>query len=366
MRLPRGFFANAINCGIKTKGLDLGLIAAQEPFECLGFFTNNKNVSYSVTVSRKNIKNKIKAILVNSGNANCFTHSDGLQDTENICYHLSEILNTSKNNIAIASTGIIGRKLPYQKIIGKLAKLVAGLKKDSSSFSQGILTTDTSRKVASATVNLGSSKGRIVGIAKGAGMVKPDLATMLAFILTDIKVDQRFFRRVAKAAIEDSFHRISIDGCTSTNDSVFFASTQKTKSIKTKTAKEDFSQKIKDVCLRLAKKIVKDAEGATKFISLSINEAQSLKQAHRAAFFCAESVLFKTAIYGNNPNWGRVVTALGQAGIKVDEDKFHVRSTSLKKNDVKINIYLGQGRAKKTIYTSDLTPGYVKINAGYS
>ncbi len=366
MILPDGFYASGIRCGIKKKGRDLGLILV-DGFACsAGVFTTNINCSYSVTLSKKHVKNPIKAVIVNSGNANCFTHKNGLKDTMKICLCLSEFLGVKKENILIASTGIIGKRLPLSKIKAAIPHLISNISRRGDDFSESILTTDTFPKMVSLKVNLKGKTVKIIGFAKGAGMINPFMATMLGFVLTDAKIKRSLLQKILVDAVEDSFNSITIDGCMSTNDCVFVLASGRSAVVQKDTDVKKFKEAIKKVLVGLARMIVKDAEGATKFIILKIEGAKTKEEAKRAAFCIANSSLFKTAMYGENPNWGRIVAALGAVGIKVGEKKLKILSSSLKKKEIVIRINLNRGKYAKTIYTSDLTPQYVKINAGYS
>jgi len=366
IKIPAGFLFSGINCGLKKNNKnDLGLIYCGSAAEALGFFTKNKNVSYSVTLSRKNISNPIKAVIANSGNANCFSHEAGLKDTEIITSKLAESLSADKRNVLIASTGIIGKKLPKEKIISAFPKLIAEMGKDKAeSFSQSILTTDTFKKISCSEIKLASGTARILGFAKGAGMIAPNVATMLVFILTDAILPRALFKKIAKEAINESFNSITVDGCMSTNDTVFVLSSRKNvlnsvKEINT------FSKEFKKVCLDLATMLVRDGEGASKFIKIAIKGAKTKEEAKRAGLSIANSNLFKCAVYGANPNWGRIIAALGHAGIEVSEG-IPIKMADLAKKDICIEVDLKRGAFSQTIYTSDLTPEYIKINAEYS
>ncbi len=363
MRLPKGFLLSGIHCGIKKKRLDLGLIYCQDPARAVGFFTKNLNVSYSVVAAKKNINNPVKAVLVNSGNANCYSHRTGLKDTEQIVKALAKKLKLKPANILIASTGIIGKKIPKEKIIAGFPKLIKGLGKNYRSFAKSILTTDTFTKVVCKRVT-GVKETNIVGFAKGAGMIYPNMATMLGFVLTDVSLAKGVFKKIARGAVAESFNSISVDGCTSTNDTVLLLSSGKV-AIKSKTQIKAFARSLKAVCLDLAKLIVRDAEGATKFIEIKIKGANSKQEAKKAGLALANSALFKTAIYGENANWGRIISSLGQAQIKVKEN-ISIKSSSLKRKNIQITIDLKRGNFSHKVYTSDLSPKYVKINAEYS
>lgn len=360
MKVPKGFLVSGIHCGIKRSKLDLGLIYGEEPLKVKGVFTTNSNPSYSVTLSKKNINKSIKAIIVNSGNANCHSHGQGLKDTEKIIEALAKELNVAKSSILIASTGIIGEKLPKEKIIAGFPKLIKNLGKKSNAFADSILTTDAFKKTSSVSL----SKAFIAGFAKGAGMIYPNMATMLGFILTDVDISAGSYNKIFKEAVEKSFNSISIDGCMSTNDCVFLTSSKKVK-LKTSAQINSFKKGLEKVCLDLAKQMVKDGEGASKFIEIEIKGARTESQAKKGGLAMANSNLFKCAIYGADANWGRIIAALGQVNIKVKEN-ISIKASNLKQKNVKISIDLKDGNKSWTVYASDLTPEYVKLNGKYS
>lgn len=364
MKLPQGFLLSGIHCGIKRKKLDLGLIYIEGLGKTVAFFTTNVNPSYSVVLSRINVKNLTKAVIVNSGNANCYSHDKGLEDTKGIIDKLALALGVKPENILIASTGIIGKKLPKDKIIKNIPELIKNLDKNPENFANSILTTDNFLKTAVATLLTSKGKALIAGFAKGAGMIYPNMATMLSFIITDVDLPQGIFKKIAKEAVDVSFNSISVDGCMSTNDTVFFTSSRKIL-LKNKKEINDFAVELKTVCLTLAKKIIQDAEGATKFVEIHIKGAKNQKQAKRAGLCLANSALFKCALYGEDSNWGRIISALGQEGIRVKKN-ISVKTTPLKRKNITITIDLKSGRADWVVYTSDLTPEYVRINAEYS
>ncbi|MBU1112535.1 MAG: bifunctional glutamate N-acetyltransferase/amino-acid acetyltransferase ArgJ [Candidatus Omnitrophica bacterium] len=362
MKIPQGFSLASLNCGLKKQKPDLGLIQCQGFSKAVGFFTSNLNVSYSVSLSRKNISNPIKAVLVNSGNANCFSGKNGYKDTLAVVKQLAAKLGVSSSRILFVSTGIIGKPLPKGKIIRALDDLVNRSDNNCRKFAKSISTTDTFLKIAYSKAT--KAGGSILGFAKGAGMIAPNMATMLGFILTDVDISGGQFKKIAKQALEQSFNAITVDGCTSTNDTVFFLSSQRIKLAKKSQAIE-FSKNLNKVSLALAKLIVKDGEGASKFIQIKIKGAKTLAEAQKAGLAIANSNLFKCAIYGADSNWGRIVQSLGQSGIKLDEN-FSVKASNLAKKDITIEVDLKRGKCAGSVYTCDLTPEYVKINAEYS
>lgn len=366
MKLPKGFSVASMHAGIKKKGYDLGLIVCGPGARAAGVFTKNVNDSYSVRVSKKNISQTIYALLVNSGNANCFTKKSDLKNTESLCKAVARNLRVASHSVLIASTGIIGRQMPFRTIEKKIPTLCGKLGENFPLFAQSIRTTDTFSKISSCVFSAKGAKARIVGCAKGAGMIQPDMATMLAFILTDADVEKPFMKKVLKEAVNETFNSISVDGCTSTNDSVFFLSSGRGGRIDTAPLKKRFVKSVKAVCRDLAKMIVADGEGATKIARLIIAGAQSQLQAQNAFRAVASSVLFRSALFGENANWGRIVAALGACGIKVDEKTFSVTAGSLAQREVTIRVKLGKGKYTWQGWCSDITPRYVHINAGYS
>ncbi|MCM8796087.1 MAG: bifunctional ornithine acetyltransferase/N-acetylglutamate synthase, partial [Candidatus Omnitrophica bacterium] len=283
---------------------------------------------------------------------------------------LAKHLKLKKEEVLVASTGIIGKRLPLIKIKRAIPKLVKGLSLIGiDKAKRAILTTDKFTKEITAKFDL--KKGKIVtlcGIAKGAGMIAPNLATMLAFILTDANITEEALRRALKTSIDNSFNCISVDGCMSTNDSVLILANGASMGPLIASGKNFllFSRALNLVCLELAKMIVRDAEGASKFIRIRVKGAKSQRQAKEAAWAVANSNLFKTAIYGENPNFGRIVSALGASSVEIKEEKLRIKFSPLSKKEINLDISLGMGKASAMVYTSDLTPEYVKINATYN
>lgn len=362
MKLPLGFKLAAVNCGIKNK-LDLALIYCQDLAKAIGFFTKSANVSYSVTISKKNINNPVKAVIVNSGNANCFSHKEGLKDTLDITNKIAKELKVKDKNILICSTGIIGKVLPKEKVINGIPLLMADLGQDIEKFAKAIMTTDTFPKMAYESINTNKGAINILGFAKGSGMICPDMATLLSYVLTDVVIEPKLFKKIAKEALDNSFNLLNIDGCMSTNDTLLFLSSNKI--LLPKNKEKEFADKLFQVCLNLTKMLAKDGEGATKFVTLVIKGAKTETEARKAGLFISNSNLLKCALYGKDANWGRIIAALGHGGIKVDE-RIEIKATSLEEKDITITIDLKRGKASKEFYTCDLTPEYVAINADYN
>ncbi|MCA9406689.1 MAG: bifunctional glutamate N-acetyltransferase/amino-acid acetyltransferase ArgJ [Candidatus Omnitrophica bacterium] len=370
---PRGFKANGICCGIKRSGkLDLALITSDIPAAAAGVFTKNSIKAAPLIISQKHIKNgKAQAIICNSGNANCFTGDFGLVYARRTTECVGELLNIPKEDVIVTSTGIIGRALPYTKIEKGAPKLVQGLNAaGASKAAKAIMTTDTKIKEIAGRIIVDNKKVHIGGCAKGSGMVAPNMATMLAFITTDIAISPRMLKMALKEANELSFNRITVDGCMSTNDMVVVMANgmAKNKSI-TRPGKEynTFVKALSQVCLDLAKKIVIDGEGATKFIEVKVIGSKTEKQAKEAALTVANSVLVKTAAFGSNPNWGRVAAAIGSLGIdKVTEKNLKIDFSPFDKKEIEIKVDLNIGPHEATVYTSDMSYEYVRINGEYN
>ena len=374
MKGPEGFLFSGIASGVKKGGKsDLGLIVSEGLSDAVCFFTENKVKAAPLILAAKTLKKargRVKAIVVNSGSANCFTGRAGLADAGKICRKLAKGLRVSPWFVVSSSTGIIGKRLAVAKILKALPRLTSRLASDPVPFAKSILTTDTATKISSQRVSIKSKQVTVTGIAKGAGMIYPRLkqATMLGFILTDVNIGKALLAKTAQEAVESSFNSISVDGCSSTNDSIFVLSSRKAGNPFLKKGTRDFkafSSALNRVCLELAQAIVKDGEGATKFIAIRVKGAASELRAREAGFAIANSTLFKTALYGANPNWGRIIQALGQAGIAVDK-RLTIKASPLTRKTVRIAVDLKQGKASWTVYTSDLSPRYIKINAEYS
>lgn len=376
--LAKGFKSQAIAAGIKKSGgLDLALIYSEVPASARGMFTKNKFAAAPVELCREYLKSKkAQAIVVNSGNANCYTGKPGMETAQNTARLSAELLRIDKKMVLVASTGIIGRPLDFSKINKALPSLVSSLDRNSGNkTAQAIMTTDTKPKALALELEISGKKVIIGAIAKGAGMIAPDMAytehsrsaTMLCFITTDISIEYPALKEALKQAVENSFNMITIDGCMSTNDSVIILANGLAQNKKVCLGTNDFSKfktALSEICLGLAKMIIRDAEGATKFITIQVSGAKNNTQAKKAALAVANSNLFKTAVYGGGSNWGRIVAAVGASGVEVRE-KIKIEGDSFKKKDIIVKIDLRVGRGKAVVYTSDLTPEYIRINAGY-
>ncbi|MFH0855010.1 MAG: bifunctional glutamate N-acetyltransferase/amino-acid acetyltransferase ArgJ [Candidatus Omnitrophota bacterium] len=370
--LPAGFKASGISCGIKKSGKpDLALFFSEIPAKAACVFTTNSILAAPVVLSKSYLKvsGSFQAIIANSGNANCFTASQGLKDAQETSLFLGKALGLKKEGVLVASTGIIGKKLQTAKIRAGMPKLVKELSPSGiHAAKKAILTTDTFTKEASVNLKIGSKRVTICGVAKGAGMIAPDMATLLVFIFTDAFITRGALNRALRAAVKGSFNSITVDGCMSTNDSVMLLANGASGSVLIQGGKrlDLFIQGLSALCLDLAKMIVKDGEGASKFIRIKVSSARNYGEAKVVALNIANSNLFKTAVYGQNPNFGRIAAAAGASGVGVKEKDFKVKVSSLKKKDINVEVALNQGQASAIVYTSDLTPEYIKINAEYN
>lgn len=388
---PLGFVANGIKSGIKKGKLDLGLIVSKVPALAAGVFTTNELKAAPVKVSQARVKyGKAQAIVANSGNANCLTGKRGLKDAIDIATRVSLSLWIGENDVLVASTGIIGKPLPLDKIKSAIPKLVKGLSSAKEVLAaQAILTTDTRPKRIAVAIKIGKKVVKIGGIAKGAGMICPNMATMLSFLTTDANIELKALRRSLKDAVYNSFNAITVDGDMSTNDTVLILANALAGNPKIKYGSSDykiFSEALNYVASHLAKEIVRDGEGATKFIEIEVKGAKSPGDAKRIAKQIANSNLVKTTIAGEDPNIGRVASAAGASGIKFNESRLDIylngtKAVSggnviyknipklknlLKKKEIIITLDLNQGRNSATVLTCDLTEEYIKINARYN
>jgi len=327
------------------------------------------------------------AIVVNSGNANAFTGQNGLEAVTNITAAVANMLEVPQTRVFSASTGVIGEPLPFERITAKLADLKTGLSPDRiHGAAAAIMTTDTFAKGASAVVHTDSGDIHIAGIAKGSGMIAPDMATMLVYIFTDAKIVQPLLQDMLAALTGKTFNCITVDSDTSTSDSLFLAATGKSSANKIIQMNGPFFDALHDVMRELSHLVVKDGEGATKFVEVRITGAGNDADAHRVGMAIANSPLVKTAIAGEDPNWGRVVMAVGKSGAKADRDRLSISfgdvlvaengcvspgyseadaAKHMKGDELLISVDLGVGTGKATVWTCDLTHGYIEINADY-
>jgi len=374
---PEGFRLAGTAAGIKKSGLDLGLLYSTQPAITAAMFTKNAFPAAPILVTREHLKasgNKVRAILVNAGNANAVTGESGMDAARQCAAELAKRIGCPPSEIFISSTGVIGRPLPIEKIVAALPSLTESMSPDEvNTFSRAIMTTDTVPKVAAS--NVGGV--RMLGFAKGSGMIHPNMATMLSYILTDARVDFSTLDKALRYAVDRSFHCMTVDGDTSTNDTVAIlanGASGKTPS------PEAFTAQLTEVCQTLAKMIARDGEGATKFIELTIEGAPSDDAAREIGRTIAKSPLVKTAVYGGDPNWGRLICAVGNSGIPLAGEKVELfiddvplingdlklAAEKLKATEVRIRVSLHSGSGSATIWTCDLTEQYIHINADYT
>ena len=404
-----GLEISAISADLYGSGRDdLSLFYFKDGANYAAIYTNNSICSESITWN-KNIRKKfIKALLVNTKNANTFTGPNGQEPLETISKGLAKNLTlkeaqkedgttnvVKKNEILFASTGVIGEKFPTQQIKANLPNLVDKLREKQNKFvwfkaASAIMTTDTRPKLAYEECRLWNKDIRLSAIAKGSGMIAPNMATMLAFVFTDADIPSVYLKGLLKRAVTNSFNAITVDSDTSTNDMVAIFSTNKVKTGKIYNVLDpklrDFDNALQRLLLNLAKQIVSDGEGAKKFITVRVINARSQQMAKTVAFSIGNSPLVKTAIAGEDPNWGRIIMAIGKAKIKIDVKKLSIRfgnhkiiekgelinnyneeevSSYMKSEKIDIIIDVGSGQKKFTVYTMDLTKKYIEINSDY-
>lgn len=390
--LPQGFLFSTCTAGIKASGRpDIALALIPEGASAAALFTQNQVVAAPVTVGRNHLRvshGRLRALIVNSGNANCATGKVGLEAAKSVCASLAGELGIEPEQVFPSSTGIIGVPLPVEKITASLSRLAVAAKSGPEAFdafAHAILTTDTRKKTACGTITRKNRTGTITGVAKGAGMIHPHMATMLVYLFTDIAASPAELQRCLRAAADESFNNISIDGDTSTNDTVLLLASGRS-GVALKGVRKEFERALKSVCRSLAQQIVADGEGVTHVIRLKIEQARTEEEARRVARAIANSPLVKTAWAGADPNWGRILAAIGNSGVKINPSRVNIflgpqqicrdGAASTFDKDVahrymalpsyEIRILLGAGKAKLDFLSCDLTAEYVHINADYS
>lgn len=403
--VPQGFRFAAASAGIRTDGhMDVALAVADQPAPAVAMFTSNRVVAAPVIVGQRHLarsRNRIRAIIVNSGNANCATGEKGIAAAAEVCARTAEIVGGDAIAVLPSSTGIIGVPLPKGKLIAALPALGSGLGNSAAHLermARAIMTTDTKPKTAAAKFSSGGRTARIAGIAKGSGMIAPQLvpsgriaahATMLVYLFTDAALDPALAAPMLENAVEGTFNRISVDGDTSTNDTVLlWASGQS--GVQVEDGRETgaaFAEALHGVALSLAKQVVSDGEGAGHLVELEIIGAFSDQEALEVARAIAHSPLVKTAWAGCDPNWGRILVAAGYAGVFLDPSKVRIvlgdielcrdgavspkidlnaAHRYLKQREIAVRVDLGLGQGACRFWTTDLTVEYIHINADYS
>ncbi|MGC8765205.1 MAG: bifunctional glutamate N-acetyltransferase/amino-acid acetyltransferase ArgJ [Brevinematia bacterium] len=392
----KGFRANGIASGLKELSFkDMGLIYSDTPCDVAALFTKNKVKAAHIFVDAERLNNKISAIIVNSGNANCLTGEIGIKNATEMAAAVEKNLGLQEGSVLVASTGVIGKFLNMDVVFYGIERLCRIIKteSDEKNFSHAIMTTDRKVKTAAVEFEVDGVKVRIGGAVKGAGMIKPDMgemphATMLAFLVTDANIEKKALKEALIEATDLSFNRISVDNDTSTNDSVFILANGRAENTCITTNSKEyevFKQNLINICQWLAKMIVKDGEGATKVVRINVKNALTEADAFKIARAIGESYLVKTAIFGQSPNWGRIIAAIGYSGGKFDLKKLKLyfndllifsdgtvvteneskAGNEMTSNEMAITVDIDLGRREYFMWTSDLTCDYVKINASY-
>jgi len=388
---PRGFRATGVASGIKISGKkDMSLILSDRPCTVGAVFTTNIFKAAPIIVSQEIIKANpigIRGIVVNSGNANCLTGEEGIKNAYTMAQLTEKYLNLPSNSILVASTGIIGKQLPMNVVeygISKLSQRIS-IENNSSLAAEGIMTTDTKMKQSSFQYISGLDSFRIGAIGKGSGMINPSMATMLCFVTTDVKISYELLNEALRESVEETFNRISVDGDMSTNDTVFvLANGASSFEITKKDEKFSvFFEHLKALLNDIAMMIVDDGEGITKIMKVTVNNARKKEDAEKIARRVANSLLVKTMLFGENPNWGRIISAIGSSGVSLSPSKLNVKVNGviifqngnyigyssndiLKDRDINIDVDLNLGKSSFFVYSTDLTYDYVKINAEYT
>ncbi len=392
--LPKGFQFSATACGLKKSGIDLGLLISEIPASAACVFTTNLVKAAPVLLSQMHLRRTssgMKAIVVNSGNANCSTGVAGIAAAKRTAVDIAKAIGCREEQALVCSTGVIGVPLPVKRIQDAIPALVRQLDATSDSFKKftcAIMTTDTFPKWAAANCTIGSKKIRLLGCAKGAGMIHPNMATMLSFIVTDAAVSPVVLRRALRTAVAGTFNAITVDGDTSTNDTLALLANGASGARRIRQGSADylrFCGALESVCQSLALQIVADGEGANRIVEIEVKGAVSDREADRVARAIGNSPLVKTAIAGGDPNWGRILAAAGRAGAQLDPNLIEIRMCGMlvcrngcaypfneraahrkllaKQIPILVDLKLGQGRAR--IWTCDFTADYVRINASY-
>jgi glutamate N-acetyltransferase/amino-acid N-acetyltransferase len=392
---PRGFRASGVYAGIKSRhSPDIGLLLCDAPAHAAAAFTTNKVLAAPVLVGRENIRSGVlRGVVMNSGNANACTGKQGLKDARRMCQVAGEVAGCAGGEILPSSTGIIGHLLPMEKVeqgIREAGKYLGDSLEHALLFADAILTTDLKRKAAAATVRIGKETVTVAGVCKGSGMIGPRMtvlphATMLAYLTTDASIRPAALRKVLAECVEKSFNAVTVDDHTSTNDTACILASNVGPKIATEGEMRKFAEAMKEVCGSLAWQIAADGEGATKVVKIMVKKAAGDGAAKAMARAIANSPLVKCAMHGNDPNWGRIVSAAGLAGVPFDPDKCALKlqgtvvfrggrpaefdagavSDSLKAAEVVVELDCRTGKGEATVWTCDLSKEYVTINADY-
>ncbi|AHY47581.1 ArgJ: glutamate N-acetyltransferase/amino-acid acetyltransferase [Rubrobacter radiotolerans] len=385
-----GFFAAGVSCGVRRAGeLDLGLLFSGGPCVAAGAFTRNAFRGAPVGVTEEAVADgTLRAVAVNSGNANAATGAGGVEDARRMQTAAAEALGVEVGEVAVASTGVIGERLPVEKVEAGILDAAGRLGAGDDAFAEAILTTDTRPKQASATVRVAGKTVTVGGTAKGSGMIHPNMGTMLAFLTTDASVEREYLNRTFLAAVERSFNRVTVDGDTSPSDLALVLANGASGNEPLDADHPDapaFAAAVEKVCVELARAIARDGEGATKLVTVVVRGAADEKSAAALAKSVAGSSLVKAAVFGEDANWGRALNALGYSGVAFDVGKAAIRfgevevfrggepvphetaeaNAQLSGEEVVIEVELGEGESEATAWGCDLTYGYVEINGSY-
>ena len=391
-KLPKGFLANGIHCGVKKKRKDLSLIYSEVPCKIAVLFTRNVVKAAPVILAEKQLEKnkKIRAVVINSGNANCMTGTRGLKDAKKMVHTMAGILGVGKNEVLVSSTGIIGEYMNMSPVINGMKRLAKGLSGEGiEDAADGIMTTDRFRKMVSRTFTAGGKKIQMTGIAKGAGMIKPNMATMLGYIMTDADISKKAMKNALIHTTDHSFNAITVDGDMSTNDTVVLLANGEAGNRRIGEKGKDyeiFLKNLKAVSVELSKMIVRDGEGASKVIEVNVKGAKTPKDAKKTAEAIAGSLLVKCAVLGGDPNWGRIASSAGSSGVKFNPDKMEIildgivffkrgkahksfnrkKISVFKDKKVKILVDLHQGKCAATVFSCDISKKYITLNSYYT
>ena len=383
MKLPQGFGAYVTNIGIKDSSQDLTLVVAESACIAAGVFTQSRFAGPSVVVSRENIADlSARAVVVISKNANVATGAEGMSNAREVVNAVAQKIGCEAKDVLIASTGVIGRQYPMQSVRKGLAAIPDKFENTSvEDVARGIMTTDTVHKTAEATI--AGSSARVVGVAKGVGMIEPNMATLITMLFTDAEIDKASLNEIFRRVIDKTFNCVSIDTDTSTSDTAIILASGLAGSVDA----VSFESALYQVALSLTKQVARDGEGAEKLIEVCVDSARDVRQAKLVAKSIVNSPLVKTAVHGADPNWGRVAMAIGKCSDESDIDETQVvirfdnqevyptfvdasaldaLSKYMRSDTVRIHVTLNTGRADCTVWGCDLTDGYIRINADYT
>lgn len=390
--LPKGFLVNGIHCGVKKKRKDLSLFYSESPCNIASLFTKNKVKAAPVVLAKKQLKKNAyiaRGVIVNSGNANCMTAKQGMVDAKRMARETARLLKLKEDDILVSSTGIIGKPMLMKPIIEALPVLVKGLSRDAlidAAF--GIMTTDRFVKISSRIFTIDGKSIVMTGVAKGAGMIKPDMATMLCYILTDAAISKRALNKALVESASLSFNAITVDGDMSTNDTLMILANAKAGN---EEIEEDsngykiFQGNLISICTELAKLVVLDGEGASKLIEIHVKGAKSKNDAKKAASAIANSLLVKCAVHGGDPNWGRIASSVGASGADFNPDRLEIsldgqtffrngkalilereHTLVFKGKQVNITVNLHNGKEEVVEFSCDISKKYITLNSYYT